>query len=531
MNEKASLMQRMGTRVTRIRSLLYVPGIIFLLIALVYQLDQAPPFWWDEGWTLMLARNWAELGFYGQINDGIPQSPGLAGAFPIVAPIALAFRLLGAGVWQGRLPSVLFTLGSLALLWRLAQRLYSRRTAWAALALVLLLPFNDKLSPILMGRQALGEMPAIFWVLGGFALYLKALERRDLSSTAAGLGAAAAWGVALLTKAQIPPALMISVLAGVLASLWLKRWRLATWCAMIAAGAGLARWGLIELQAMLLAGRSVSAPPLEGYLGMSAVVPVLHVRVTAWIAALAFGLGLALSLLAAAWAWFKELRQNDQLQSSTAEQANWVTRAAILAFLFSWYGWYLLLAMYWPRYLFPALYFGAIFEAELLRQWTNDFDLPRTVRAAASVINRQSGSVGWRGLASLLLIVYKMTIFLLVAAITLPALSNHDVYQAAAFLNARAQNEIRVESYEAQLNFLLEMPVRYPPDTLHVALNKRTLIDPSIQVDYSPDWSTIDYLVVGPSAKDWRLYDPALASGKFRWLVSFGNYDLYEQIR
>jgi hypothetical protein len=62
-------------------------------------------------------------------------------------------------------------------------------------------------------------------------------------------------------------------------------------------------------------------------------------------------------------------------------------------------------------------------------------------------------------------------------------------------------------------------------------LNKRTLIDPSIQVDYSPDWSTIDYLVVGPSAKDWRVYDPALASGRFRWLVSFGNYDLYEQIR
>ena len=37
-------------------------SVLGLLVAGLWNLS-APPLWWDEGWTLSLARNWVERGF------------------------------------------------------------------------------------------------------------------------------------------------------------------------------------------------------------------------------------------------------------------------------------------------------------------------------------------------------------------------------------------------------------------------------------------------------------------------------------
>src|SRR4030095_7239162 len=88
--------------------------VLFVLLAATVKLESAPPLWWDEGWTLSVARNWVEQGHYGQLQAGVPAAPALSAATPVVAPIALSFRLLGIGLWQGRLVGVVFTLGALA---------------------------------------------------------------------------------------------------------------------------------------------------------------------------------------------------------------------------------------------------------------------------------------------------------------------------------------------------------------------------------------------------------------------------------
>src|SRR3954453_16311281 len=62
-----------------------------------------PGVWWDEGWTMSVARNLAERGHYGRLLDGQLAPPGLEAAFPVTAPIALCFELFGVGIWQGRL--------------------------------------------------------------------------------------------------------------------------------------------------------------------------------------------------------------------------------------------------------------------------------------------------------------------------------------------------------------------------------------------------------------------------------------------
>lgn len=93
--------------------------IIIATLLSLFRLPTAPPLWWDEGWTLSVARNWVETGHYGRFLDGTPVSPRLAAAPPVVLPMALSFRLFGVGAWQGRLPGVIFTAVTLWFLYRL----------------------------------------------------------------------------------------------------------------------------------------------------------------------------------------------------------------------------------------------------------------------------------------------------------------------------------------------------------------------------------------------------------------------------
>src|SRR2546422_620504 len=138
-----------------------------VLLGGVLNLEVAPPLGWDEGWTLMVARNWVERGHYGRLLDGAQVAPGLAAALPAVAPIALCFRLFGVGVWQGRLPGVLFTVAALVVLYCLVCRLYGHRVAAAALGFLLLVPGHVPFHPLFWGRQALAEMPLLFYLLAG----------------------------------------------------------------------------------------------------------------------------------------------------------------------------------------------------------------------------------------------------------------------------------------------------------------------------------------------------------------------------
>ena len=73
-------------------------GLFFIASALVmglFELEVTPPLWWEEGWTLCVARQWVETGHYGCLLNGQPAPPILAGHFPVVASIAAGFRLFG----------------------------------------------------------------------------------------------------------------------------------------------------------------------------------------------------------------------------------------------------------------------------------------------------------------------------------------------------------------------------------------------------------------------------------------------------
>ena len=99
------------------------------------------------------------------------------------------------------------------------------------------------------------------------------------------------------------------------------------------------------------------------------------------------------------------------------------------------------------------------------------------------------------------------------------------------FLNTRTSSDSIIETYDSELFFLLNRPYHYPPDQIHVELNRRTFLKQHLSIDYDPLAADPDYLVVGPYSKLWKLYDRAVQSGSFRLVQPYGRYDVYQRVR
>lgn len=495
---------------------------ICILFAGTLNLNRVPPLWWDEGWTMNLAKNWVEIGQYGHIKDGQLQPPGLSAAFPVVLPIALSFRLFGVGIWQGRLPGVVYTLVSFILIFVLAKHLFSQRVAWIALVYLLLMPLNEKLHPILIGRQALGEMPTLFYLLSGYFALLLALRKNPGWILLAGIS----WGIALRTKAQVPPFLLFSLLLPMAFALY-KRW----WRSLVILIAGglvtyLASQGLDYFQNWLLAGKILTQEALQGYLGMSGMVTALHIRVWAVISAVTFGLPVMAGLVYFVYRFLKDFRLPDKNEEVV------LLRLGLWGLAAGWMGWYLALGMYWPRYLFPALFFGSVFVAELINALTQSLNIPKTVDLASSIfLRKQFNRSTFSALAGIFLMAWFVGVSLLILVISFPSLSSSSVQTTAEYLNKNIPKDALIESYESPLFFLTDLRWHYPPDQVHVELNKRSMIDASTTVSYDPLVFNPDYLVVGPSAGEWHLYDQWVDAGDFKLVAEFGRYSIYQRTR
>src|SRR6185503_12652551 len=124
---------------------------VVIVIALTVHLDRVPPPWWDEGFTLSVARNWVEIGHYGRLLIGEPVPRGLEMAFPITGSVALSFWLFGVGIYQARLVAVGFTLAALVLLYKLSRRFFDHSIAIATLAVVILLSGRVDSNPLIAG--------------------------------------------------------------------------------------------------------------------------------------------------------------------------------------------------------------------------------------------------------------------------------------------------------------------------------------------------------------------------------------------
>jgi hypothetical protein len=479
-----------------------------------------PPMWWDEGWTLSLARNVVERGSYARLLDGNLAANGMEAAVPVTELVALSFRLFGVGVWQGRLPGVLSTVVALGLLFVLTRRMFDQRVAWSAMGVALLLAAHPQINALIQGRQVLAELPMFAVLLGG-VLCADQSARRQYWLILPAIGLLA---LALIMKAQTLPFFVIGMCVGMGVALLLRRWRYAATlaiCLIIS---------YLLLSPMQVFFNWLANPPLHpkavtGLVEIIAFVTEPGNRVFALVLFLTFGLPSALGLLDGIW-------QCWQARHTNLEADGIVLRMTMIGMSGSWLAWFVLLSVGAPRYMFMPVFFATPFLAMLLDRLTNRYDVFGMLQRMTSPLrerrfSRDSGSV-W--LAVLILVV---TLPLSMVNLTRYYLlySDDAAQQTAAYFNTQSAPDTRIETYESELHFLLNRNYHWPPDQTHVELNKRSLLGWKTTVDYDPLAADPEYLVVGIYARENGLYKPVIAAGHFRLLQQIGVYDLYVRVR
>ncbi len=496
--------------------------VVALFLAGTINLESTPGLWSDEGWTLSVVRNWVERGHYGRLLDGEPATAHFSAAFPVTAPVALSFRLLGVGVWQGRLVGVFFTLGALTLIYYLARRLYDPSVAKGAIAVLLFMSPHHSLHPILIGRQVLGEMPMLFYLLAGYACFLGAL-RRPLWFMPLAVGL---WAIALNTKAQVLPFWIASLLIPLSVMLFRRRWSMVRPLFIGLLSSLIASRVLLWLEHALLRNQTVPGSPIHGLYDVVALVPTPHVRLIALFVTLTFGL---LTLLGLGYATGQYTRNYDKTALTDAPE---VVRLALLTLAGSWFAWYVLLSAGWPRYLFPVTFIGSIFVAAMLRDLTDNFNLSSTIKRIGYALrhlsfNRQSIH------ALLAIVLMALTFFSTLRALHQFYIGSVEtsVLQVTDFLHTHTARTAVIETYDPQLFFLLDRRYHYPPDQVRVELLRRVYLHQDVPIDYDPLVGDPDYLVTGRFVRRSQLYDPVLATGAFRLVRVYGHYDIYERVR
>ncbi|MFA5830721.1 MAG: glycosyltransferase family 39 protein [Candidatus Paceibacterota bacterium] len=146
-----------------------------------FHLTEAPAVWYDEGYYTQIARNIALQGVWGiQEAPGIFTSiAGVTAGYPLIAPVALSYKIFGIGVFSGRFVAAMYILAVVLMAYFFVRRLFGVPAALASG--ILLATF-----PVLYGggKSILGEVPAFFFLITALFFFERALELRKKTDIA-----------------------------------------------------------------------------------------------------------------------------------------------------------------------------------------------------------------------------------------------------------------------------------------------------------------------------------------------------------
>ena len=212
------------------RAWAYCLIIALALLLLVWRLGVYPAPWFDEGFTTHLVRVLIEHGIYGTysaVQGYVPFDSGVSSGPPLVYPMALSFKLLGMGMAQARIISVLFALLTLVSIYEICAYLYGRSAALFTTLALLAAPAVRDIGFVLISRQVLGEPAALaLLALGLWFLFRNWASQHWLLATWAGV----CFGLALLAKSQWAVT-VLPTLGLVLFARWVKDHKRFSACA------------------------------------------------------------------------------------------------------------------------------------------------------------------------------------------------------------------------------------------------------------------------------------------------------------
>ncbi|NLG51382.1 MAG: hypothetical protein GX552_14850 [Chloroflexi bacterium] len=446
----------------------------------------------------------------------------------MVIPVALSFRLLGIGVWQARLPIVLFGVAAVCGLYSLGRCLFDQRVGLGAVAISLLLPLLGETHPILMSRQVLGEVPMLCFLVWGIVALFGNARGKPL-----GIGIAAIlFALALHTKAQALPFLLLSLLAS--AAMAFHRGdrctaRSLAWCIALTVFAAAL---IMCVQRSIVSSRGqLATAGQDPYNMVRDIDAVLTLVVTpspvARLRAVVFLLVTGIPTIVGILAHVPGLnhRSEDTVPTSIGHYMVWTLTS-------SWLVWFLFVSIAYLRYIFPILFIGSIFVAATIGRLAHGDGPPALFHHAARSLRTWPPTRS--GLASVLLtVVLSATAIANVSIVARMSTDADDLglTDTASLVNEHTPPSATIETYESELFFLLDRPYHYPPDEVQHRLNRRTFLGQDIPIEYDALTADPDYLIVGDMARMWHLYDDVLSTGAFRPLETIGRYEIYERFR
>jgi hypothetical protein len=493
-------------------------GIIFaaaVAFLAIYRLADYPTTWFDEGSHLHVPKALLRYGVYADYSsDGFRYFGPTLGVGPtVMLPIAAMFKLLGVGLVQARLVIVAYLFVTLYLFYRLARTFGSETVAWLAIALLV---SSRSIALLETGRQVLGEVPALCFLLGAFLVWFSAWDGRRSRLVIAGV----LFGAAVITKYQFLVALAPTFAIAFALNLVYYRGaavRVFVWPAMVT-GAMFALWQVVLLISMGPQNSLQNFAALRAATAGAAAVfslPLMKRAASELVAFKTFGGWLAIGLLYGGFLSFPRTRQ--------AQQWN-----ALVLFAGITIAWYVFASISWLRYAFAGLAIATLFLASF---FVDLIQFLRTSSRHESEPDLQSSEFV-RG--SLIAVVGLWVALIVIPPFALTARSivlppvNTPVLMAA-YLSGRVPTTAVIETWEPELGFLTAHNYHYPPTgMLNVAVRHIWSGGPAPRQQYHPlESEQPPYVVVGSFARWVDVYPADVLERDYRHVTSIGGYDLY----
>jgi hypothetical protein len=512
-NTQEMWMERKNTK--RILTLAF---FVFILFLIFYNLTDFPTPWYDEGSHLHVPKTLIQYGQYAdRSSEGFRYYGPTVGVGPtVMLPIAAVFKLFGIGLLQARLVMVLYLLATIVVFFQYAKMMGGRATAWVATGLLVT---SQGIAFLEYGRQVLGEVPGMLFILLAFWIWFARLEKPGFWRLAlVGLLA----GLAMVTKNQYLIVLMPTFVAGWFLNLIYYR-SAKWWYFVIPAATAAGVYGI--WQGMLVVGLGPSNAA-ENFANLriatsgAALVfsPVLMKRSIGELFSLKVYLGWLVPIL---------LYGLSLCLPRNKEGMKW---GILMSFIGVNLTWYVVASVSWLRYAFPALVMVCLFAGRFFDDVTDHFNVEwRVFLDAMRGKPVELKTQAFRAMATIwLAVMLLIPLAQNLKNILLPPFNSPKAM--ASYMDAKIPKDALIETWEPEIGFLTDHNYHYPPQILldtAVGYIWRGGPPPSQAYNFI-DQGFPEYVLVGKFSTWVQLYPVEILQKYYEPIQQIGTYTLYQ---
>ncbi|MFZ2088363.1 MAG: glycosyltransferase family 39 protein [Desulfobaccales bacterium] len=490
----------------------FSPGIwgALLLAAVIvwasfYNLSNYPDLWWDEAIFSETAANLVQHGRYAftvQSPDHLSDLDYRISVGPaIIIPVALAYKVLGVGLVQGRLVAGFFLVFVFLALFLASRRLFGPAAAFLAVVLALL-----GTDVIHWGRAVLGDVPALGLFLCGVWLITRDMQEDSTLSLFLG-------GLFLGLAFDAKEFYGLTFLPPLAALAWRDwgAWRRLAWkLAVFITGVSIPLLSYLAFKVAVLGGLT---PAVMHFLEQKALLrhefftplTIGRVYLESFRYLLTHPLYLT-GLLGCVWLW--------RTGSLTPGRGLWLGYFVLWSLVY-------LTAIFWPRFALPALFLAAPLAAFLLCRLLARLTAglaPRPLRWAAAGV-----------LAGFFIWFYPVTGLEYMKTLALD--HGHAPSRLVDYLRKYVPSRTLIETPEYELAFLDdEHCFHHMPAFFIVESGKKgvELLNPR-RYPYNFNQIKADVLILGYFGKSIfaQVYAPAQVARYWRKIAQIDYYDIY----